>query len=150
MMANRQATGANALGMLAHLLGCLIAGSAAAMADDDGRPAPGAPPMVGLGDADAGARLFHTCRACHSIDRNDNDNGPHLAGLFGRLAGSLSDYAGYSHALAQADFMWTPERMNAWLADPNGFLPGNRMNFAGLRNADDRADLIAYLRQATQ
>ncbi len=70
--------------------------------------------------------------------------GPALHGMFGRAAGGVPDF-GYSKALADADFVWTPEALTAWLLQPADFLPGNSMMFAGVNDAQDRIDLVAYL-----
>ncbi len=100
------------------------------------------------GDADRGRKVFYRCQSCHRIAPEASSLlGPNLGRLFGRRAGSLPGYAGYSRALKDAGFVWTEERLDAWLRDPAGFLPGNRMPFAGVRSARDRADLIAYLRR---
>lgn len=102
------------------------------------------------GDADKGKRIFNQCRACHNLtgDR-PHKVGPNLNGLFSRQAGSVDDYGRYSKALSEADFMWTEAKLDEWLTSPRGFLPGNKMSFAGLRREQDRKDLLAYLRQAT-
>jgi cytochrome c len=75
--------------------------------------------------------------------------GPSLAGVFGRKAGTAEGFKRYSPALGSADITWTGEALDAFLADPPSFLPGNRMTFAGLPDAQARADLIAYLQTAT-
>lgn len=100
-------------------------------------------------DAAWGERLAMQCRACHSLEAGGNNMiGPALHGFFGKKAGSAKGFS-YSPALAQADFVWTPRALDAWLAQPATFLPGNRMTFAGIRKADDRRALIAYLLAAT-
>lgn len=70
--------------------------------------------------------------------------GPNLHGFFGRRAGSAPDFD-YSPVLREASFVWTPRALDAWLAQPARFLPGNRMSFTGVHDAGDRASLIAYL-----
>ncbi|WP_201239824.1 c-type cytochrome [Rhodothalassium salexigens] len=141
-----RAAGAAALAML-------IAGTATAAdrrspdAEDAAAPTAAA---LGPGDAEAGRTVFNTCRACHGLSPGDHGIGPSLHALFGRRVGTARGYALYSNALARADFVWTAERLDAWLTRPNSFLPGNRMNFAGLRDADDRADLIAFLKTASE
>lgn len=92
-----------------------------------------------------GARQAQICRACHSLDAGGpNMIGPALYGFFGETAGSHPGF-GYSAVLAEAGFVWTPTAMNAWLAQPGRFLPGNQMVFAGILRQSDRDDLIAYL-----
>ena len=96
-------------------------------------------------DTDNGSRLATTCRACHTLDAGGaNRIGPNLHGFFGRTAGGADNFD-YSDALAKAGFTWTPRALDAWLAAPGRFLPGNRMSFAGVPAASDRVDLIAYL-----
>jgi cytochrome c len=68
--------------------------------------------------------------------------------MFGRKAGLAPGFA-YSPALTDADVIWTPEALDAWLLRPSEFLPGNRMVFIGVKKAADRANLIAYLQKAT-
>lgn len=96
-------------------------------------------------DYKSGQRVFKQCATCHRLDPKDGHRvGPNLHGFFGREAGSLDDFK-YSKALAEADFTWTPEQMEAWLAGPKKFLPGNRMSFAGVPRESQRHDVIAYL-----
>lgn len=100
------------------------------------------------GDPERGRKVFYRCQSCHRIAPAASPLlGPNLGRLFGRRAGGLPGYAGYSRALKEAGFVWTEEQLDAWLKDPSGFLPGNRMPFAGVRSPQDRADLIAYLRR---
>lgn len=100
-------------------------------------------------DSAWGERLAMQCRACHSLEAGGNNMiGPALHGFFGTKAGSVSGFS-YSPVLAQAKFTWTPRALDAWLAQPANFLPGNRMTFAGIQKADDRRAIIAYLLAAT-
>ena len=100
-------------------------------------------------DRDNGQRLAQMCKACHTIGKGGVDMvGPNLFGFFGRPAGSAARYS-YSPALQEADFVWTPRALDAWLSQPARFLPGNRMSFPGVSAASDRADVIAYLLEAT-
>jgi len=106
------------------------------------------PPYAGA-DRENGARLAQMCKACHTLNEGGvHMIGPNLFGFFGRAAGSAERYA-YSAALQEAEFAWTPRALDAWLARPARFLPGNRMSFPGVSGASDRADLIAYLLEAT-
>jgi cytochrome c len=100
-------------------------------------------------DVNLGERLALQCRACHTLETGGAQLlGPNLGSLFGRPVAVLPDF-GYSQVLAAADFVWTPDALDAWLANPGRFLPGNRMVFAGIRDKTDRDALIAYLLQAT-
>ena len=92
-----------------------------------------------------GKQQAQICRACHSFDRDGaNMIGPALHGVFGRQAGAGKGFK-YSQALQDADFIWTPRALDAWLSQPGTFLPGNTMTFAGIFKEKDRNDLIAFL-----
>ena len=94
---------------------------------------------------EAGRRVFAQCRSCHTIDAGaPNRVGPNLHGVFGREIGSLDGF-NYSQAVQDANFVWDAAQLDHWLANPQTFLPGNRMAFAGVRNETQRRDLIAYL-----
>lgn len=96
-------------------------------------------------DLSNGERLWRRCTSCHTIEAGAPHRvGPNLNGLFERQVGTADGFR-YSSALQEADFEWSPDQLDQWLADPRGFLPGNRMSFAGLRNEQDRYDLIAWL-----
>lgn len=100
-------------------------------------------------DPEHGARLVMQCRACHSFEAGGAAiSGPNLHGIFGRPAGEVDGYP-YSPALEQADFIWTPEALDAWLAQPLRFLPGNRMAYPGMSDQGDRNAVIAELLRLT-
>ena len=100
-------------------------------------------------DVKNGFRQAQICKACHSLDEGGpNMIGPALYGFFGRGAGEQSGFD-YSPVMASADFVWTPRALDAWLAQPGYFLPGNRMTFAGVMKRQDRDDLITYLLEST-
>ena len=104
-----------------------------------------ADPEYAGANVENGERLAMQCRACHSYDQGGAHMlGPALYGFFGRKAGSAEGF-GYTAALRSADFVWTPRAMDAWLAQPAVFLPGNAMAYAGLRKQADRQAVIAYL-----
>lgn len=93
----------------------------------------------------AGRRVFAQCRSCHTIEAGGaNRVGPNLHGIIGRASASAAGFT-YSDALRGANFTWDSEHIEQWLANPQTFLPGNRMAFAGVRDATQRRDLIAYL-----
>jgi cytochrome c len=100
------------------------------------------------GNAEAGVKAFGLCANCHSLRPGVNMTGPSLAGVFGRKAGSLSSFPRYSAALAGAGAIWNEQTLDAWLADPAGFVPGNLMTIRGIADPKARADLIALLRLA--
>jgi cytochrome c len=103
-----------------------------------------------LADSSRGEALAMQCRACHTLDKGGATIvGPNLFGIFSRMSGSDPDFP-YSNALAAAGFVWTPRALDAWLAEPFAFLPGNRMSFPGMPDDMDRNALIAYLLRYTQ
>lgn len=119
--------------------------------------APGAAPAaevdiatrLAAADADKGKVLFLQCRACHSLEQGGmNKVGPNLWGIFGRKAGQAEGFD-YSDAIKNSAIVWTAEALDAWLARPSEFLPGNRMVFVGIRKPEDRANLIAYVQRET-
>ena len=94
---------------------------------------------------EAGRRVFAQCRSCHTIDEGaGNRVGPNLHGVFGREIGSVEGFS-YSRPVQEASFVWDAEQLDHWLQNPQTFLPGNRMAFAGVRDETQRRDLIAYL-----
>jgi cytochrome c len=99
------------------------------------------------GDAARGEKKFEECAACHKIERSEDSVGPSLHGMFGRKAGTLADFR-YSPALKRSGITWSAQTLDAYLADPQKAVPGNRMPYAGLTDAGARADLIAYLQKA--
>jgi cytochrome c len=100
-------------------------------------------------DREYGTRLAMQCRACHSFEPGGPSiSGPNLYGLFGRGVGKVDGYP-YSTALDEADFIWTPEALDAWLEQPTRFLPGNRMAYPGLREKGDRQAVIAEILRLT-
>jgi len=101
------------------------------------------------GDAVRGEKRFVECAACHSLQRGVNDIGPTLYGIFGRKAGEVGDYR-YSPALKRSGIVWTEGTLDTFIADSQATVPANRMPYAGMPNAADRADLIAYLQKAAQ
>ncbi len=100
-------------------------------------------------DRENGARQALVCKACHSVNEGGpNMIGPALYGIFERRAAKLAGFE-YSPAMQAVDFAWTPRALDAWLAQPGRFLPGNRMTFSGVHQQQDRNDLIVYLLATT-
>jgi cytochrome c len=105
-----------------------------------------APGLGAEGDPTRGEQIYRRCQGCHSIDANRV--GPRHAGLFGRRAGSLDDYT-YSDAMRASGIVWDETTLDQFLTAPRKFVPGTKMPFAGIADAQERADLIAYLKKAT-
>jgi cytochrome c len=105
---------------------------------------------IGLaqGDPAAGEKVFNKCRACHVVDEPQNRVGPHLVGLFGRQAGSVEGFK-YSDAMKASGVTWSEETISEYIADPRGYIKGNRMAFVGIKDEEDVANLVAYLKEAT-
>ncbi len=108
-------------------------------------------PRSGLAaDAEAGKTAFNKCRICHAVEAGRHSPvGPNLHGIFGRKSGTQEGFT-YSEAMKEAGVVWNDETLAKYLADPKTFIPGNRMAFPGLKNAQEIADLLAYLHQAAQ
>jgi cytochrome c len=100
-------------------------------------------------DAKKGKELFEKCAACHSLQANKNDDAPSLAGIFGRKAAAIEEFR-YSSAMKQSNVTWDERTLDAFIEDPQAFIPGNRMPFDGLKDKPDREDLLAYLKEATK
>ena len=97
-----------------------------------------------------GERDFRACLACHSLETDRNMTGPSLAGLWGRRAGSLQSFERYSDALKSSGIIWDDRTLDAWLTDPARMVPGNEMPFEGIKDGHARADLLAFLEEATK
>ena len=101
------------------------------------------------GDAARGEKRFEDCVACHKLAAGENEIGPTLHGVFDRKAGELADFR-FSPALKRSGITWTAQTLDTFLADPQKVVPANRMPYAGMPDAADRADLIAYLQKASK
>ena len=108
-----------------------------------------APAAQQQGNADDGAEVFKKCRACHDVGPEaKNKVGPMLNDVIGRTAGTVPQFA-YSEANKSAGakgLTWSEESLFQYLEDPRAFMPGTKMAFAGLKDPQDRSDLIAYLK----
>jgi cytochrome c len=102
------------------------------------------------GNPTRGEQLFRACAPCHSLEPNRNMTGPSLTELWNRKAGTLPSFERYSPALKSSGIIWEDGTLGAWIEDPQHFIPGNTMTFPGLKDARQRADLLAFLKEATK
>lgn len=105
------------------------------------------------GDPKEGAEVFKACRACHQVGPDaKNALGPVLNGVVGRKAGTVDgfNYSPANKSAGEGGWVWTEENLNKYLADPRAAMPGNRMAFAGLKDEQDRKDVIAYLKSLSK
>lgn len=101
--------------------------------------------LVEGGNSEAGERVAMRCKACHTLDKGGaNKLGPNLWGIIGRPKAEVEGFT-FSDALSKLEGNWTLADLDKFLTDPRRYAPGNRMAFAGLRKADQRHDLLAYL-----
>src|SRR5216684_3280380 len=106
--------------------------------------------MAEPGSATRGERMYRACIACHSLEPNRNMTGPSLAEIWNRKSGSLPSFPRYSTALKSAGIIWNDDTLDEWIKDPQHFIPENTMTFPGMKDAGQRADLLAFLKDATQ
>jgi cytochrome c len=97
------------------------------------------------GDAAKGEKVFAQCRACHVAEPGVNRVGPSLWGVVGRTAGSIEGFR-YSKANQNSGLVWSEEQLFTYLEAPQRTIPGTIMAFGGLKNPQDRADIIAFLK----
>lgn len=96
-------------------------------------------------DAKKGATVFQRCAICHSNTKGAGAKiGPNLFGVVGRKAGTMPDFP-YSAAMKSAGFVWTPDKLMAYVQHPQQVVPGNRMAFAGITSQKDAHELVEYL-----
>ncbi len=104
---------------------------------------------VQAADAEAGAKVYRKCQACHVVNKPTNRVGPHLQGIFGRTAGTVDGFR-YSNAMKKAGadgLVWNEETIAEYLKNPRGYIRGNRMAFAGLKKDEDIANVLAYIKE---
>ena len=106
-------------------------------------------PAALAGDAEAGKTVFAKCAVCHTVGPDaKNKIGPVLNGVIGRVPGTLPDF-NFSTAMQDygaAKGAWTEEMISAYLENPKGTIPGNKMAFIGLKKPEDRDNVLAYLK----
>ncbi len=104
-----------------------------------------------IGDVEKGEKVFHQCSSCHQIGYGAQHRvGPHLNGIFGRDAAAFPEDYRYSKGLlreAKAGLVWDLRTLDAYIENPKALVTGTRMNFRGIKDAQKRADLLAYLRE---
>ncbi len=104
------------------------------------------PPAVYLASADAanGEGVFKKCKACHSLEAGQNGTGPTLADIYNKPAGTEAGYS-YSADMAASGLTWDADTLFAFISGPKDVVAKTKMSFAGIRNPQDTADLVAYL-----
>lgn len=124
------------------------AGAGAGKAEEAKFDAAAVVAMVSKAKPENAASTFKKCAGCHSADATSASKaGPNLWNILNRPKASRSDFAGYSDAIkAKAGEKWTYENLAGFLHSPKGYMPGTKMNFGGVPEAADLADLLAYMR----
>jgi len=110
------------------------------------QPAAAQPAAAAAPDPAKGKKVFNKCKACHFADKEKNKVGPHLVGIIGRPVASVEGFK-YSDAMkgkAGEIGTWTKENLHKYLANPKGFVPGNKMAFGGLKKPEDIDNLLAW------
>lgn len=95
-----------------------------------------------------GEQIYSRCVACHAIE--GNRTGPQHCGLFGRRAGTAPGFETYSRAMRDSKIVWNARTLDLFLQDPMSAVPGTAMGYAGVKDGQERADLVAWLGQATK
>lgn len=127
-----------------HAMGYMIATESDDHSEAEAEPEVPFDVLYASADAGAGERLWRQCGSCHKLEAGANGTGPYLHGVVNRLKGAAVGY-GYSDTLANMGTDWSPENLSAFLENPKAYAPGTAMNYRGMADGQDRANLIAYL-----
>ncbi len=100
--------------------------------------------LLASANVEDGQRVWRQCAACHVYDAEQNRGGPHLVNIVGREIGAAEGWR-YSRSLSEHGGVWTVESLLAWLENPDAYIPGNQMAFRGLRNEQDRINVLGFL-----
>ena len=120
--------------------------AAAALTPDQVKAAQAAlPAPYNTADLENGAAKFALCSSCHTLNEGGPVmTGPNLWRILGEKAGIREGYK-FSDPMKAAGFTWDAAHLDTWITDPKAMMPGTKMTFAGLKDAKDRTDVIAYL-----
>jgi len=142
------ASGSRALAVATMLAATAVCVHGAEATERSPAASPAGATPAGLAEK-RGERLYIQCRACHALGTDTEGKiGPPLGGFMARPAASVSGYA-YSPALQHSKLAWTDATLDRWLQNPSAVVPGTSMVFAGVPKPEDRQQLIAYLKRAT-
>lgn len=95
-----------------------------------------------------GAEVYARCAGCHAIE--GNRTGPQHCGILGRRAGTAPGFAAYSAAMRNSGIVWNERELAVFLLDPAARVPGTSMGYAGVKDDKERADLVAWMKDATR
>jgi cytochrome c len=113
-------------------------------------PNPDLAALMKVADPDIGARKFSTCAACHHIRPNAADvGGPNLYGVYNKALVTNSQRFGYTAPLRDFGGRWDEATLDRWISNPKAMIPATSMQYAGMADPLDRADVIAYIRSRT-
>lgn len=99
---------------------------------------------AGMAQAADAPAAFNQCKACHKVEAGKNAVGPSLFGVVGRKAGTEPGFK-YSPAMEKAGWIWTPEKIAEYIANPRATVPGNKMAFGGVKNPAMVTEIVGYL-----
>lgn len=103
-------------------------------------------PCSAAGDLKAGAKIFEdVCSECHTMKLGKNKKGPSIYGLIGRKAATIGDYD-YSEAIRKSNIAWSEEALDKYIENPAKIIPGGKMKYEGMKDADSRKNIIKYLK----